>query len=921
MQKISALIFLLSSICAFGQGSISGTITDAKSNETIVGANVVIQGTDIGTQTDAEGKFLIPNVKAGNYNLQISFITYKTHLVPNVLVEDGKRINIDVPMSEEQSMLAEVVVTGSRQTNNDVGLIREVQEAKVVAVGISAEQISRSLDRDAAQVLKRVPGITIKDDQFIISRGLAERYSPVMLHNTYAPSVETDVRSFSFATIPSNQLDRIMVYKSPSADLPGDFAGSVVKIFTKSIPDQNGWVIDYSTQVRAGTTFQDFYHQQRNPGFLTGYNTGYYDLPASFPSSVSDGNTSLSSFDRINAGRSLKNLWGMQKGTAIPDQRLNVTYNAKFNAGSVQIGTINALTYSNSYSTFNVRRGDYSANYINYMYDDKQYNQQVRTGLLSNWAFKINSNHMIEFKNLYNISSNDQLVKRYGVKDLSNPSAGEANGSYDKIYRGIYSGQLMGKHNLFNQLTTVEWVAGYNNTYRDQPDYKRYVTTNGQMNINNTVNPLALGRFFSKLNENSYSGGLSMKQILPITKNPLRSPELKAGVFFENKQRSFHARNIGYTTTPQFNYDLETLSIDELMQPQNINNTTGIRISEGTYKRDSYTAKNNLFAAYVMASVPIWSTFKIDAGVRMEDNRQNIKSYDEFGVGKIDSTLHVLRFLPSANLSYNITDKMLVRAAYGQTLNRPEFRERAPFQFYDFNWNFIYFGQPLLKTAKIQNADLRWEFYPSKGEQITVGGFFKYFDSPIESYIDPNSGGGGVKNVYYYNSKSAHVYGAELEVRKSLRGMINSAFFNNLALMVNASVMKSQVRVADAYSYQRPLTRPMQGHSPYIVNAGLYYNSEASGWQVNLLYNLAGKTLYFVGFNDYPDVYVMPRNVLDLTFTKRLSEKISLKGGVTDILNNPIRYYNSATPNGKLNQAIQKYNPGQVFSIGLTANL
>ncbi len=203
---------------------------------------------------------------------------------------------------------------------------------------------------------------------------------------------------------------------------------------------------------------------------------------------------------------------------------------------------------------------------------------------------------------------------------------------------------------------------------------------------------------------------------------------MKAGIFFENKSRTFHARNIGYTASPQFDYNLQYLPIEQLMEPQNINNTTGIQIGEATNPRDSYSARNNLIAYYLMASVPMGTKFKLDAGVRVEDNRQTINGFDNFAAKpKIDTTFHVMRPLPSANFSYNFTEKMLIRAAYGQTLNRPEFRELAPFQYYDFNYNFIYFGQPSLKTAKIQNVDLRWEFYPSKGEMITVGGFYKRF--------------------------------------------------------------------------------------------------------------------------------------------------------------------------------------------------
>src|SRR6478736_1029062 len=224
MRFIYSFLFALVSLHAFSQGSIAGKIKDAKTGEALIGANVVIQGTTIGAATDVDGAFELPSVKEGTYNLQISYVTYKAHIISDVVVETGKRVTLDdIVLHEDASELQEVVVTVGRHTDTDFELIRSIKDSKVVVVGITSEQISKSLDRDAAQVLKRVPGITIKDDQFIISRGLAERYNPVMLHNTYAPSVETDVRSFSFQTIPSSQLDRMLVYKSPAADIPGDF--------------------------------------------------------------------------------------------------------------------------------------------------------------------------------------------------------------------------------------------------------------------------------------------------------------------------------------------------------------------------------------------------------------------------------------------------------------------------------------------------------------------------------------------------------------------------------------------------------------------------------------------------------------------------------------------------------------------------
>jgi outer membrane receptor protein involved in Fe transport len=217
---------------------------------------------------------------------------------------------------------------------------------------------------------------------------------------------------------------------------------------------------------------------------------------------------------------------------------------------------------------------------------------------------------------------------------------------------------------------------------------------------------------------------------------------------------------------------------------------------------------------------------------------------------------------------------------------------------------------------------LRWEYYPSKGELITFGGFYKNFDDPIEAFVDINSPGGGVKNVSYQNAQYAKSYGVELEIKKSLAGIADSRFLNNLNVLFNATLIKSTIKIPDALATGREAQRPLQGQAPYVINAGAFYTANGSGWQVNLLYNVVGKSIVFVGNENYHDVYSMPRNVIDLTFSKQLSERFQLKGGITDILNQPILFLQDGNGDGKFDrnkdQVVQKYSPGQVFSLGFS---
>ena len=252
-------LFLSFTTLAQQTGVIRGTIKDVKSKEDIIGATVLIQGSTKGAATDINGFFTFGKLAVGTYSLKISFVGYQSKIYENVKVEADQVTDLNLTIAEESSTLAEVKVVAQRLTNTEVSVITEIKAAQLVVSGISAAQITKTLDRTAAEVVKRVPGVTIFGERFINIRGLNERYNTVQLNNAFAPSMETDVRSFSFDIIPAGQIDRILVFKSPSAEIPGEFAGGVVKIFTKSIPENNFLTLDISSAYREGTTGAQFF--------------------------------------------------------------------------------------------------------------------------------------------------------------------------------------------------------------------------------------------------------------------------------------------------------------------------------------------------------------------------------------------------------------------------------------------------------------------------------------------------------------------------------------------------------------------------------------------------------------------------------------------------------------------------------------
>ncbi|MDT8886070.1 TonB-dependent receptor [Aquirufa regiilacus] len=926
MKTIKVLVlFVLSTVTAIAQdgGTIRGTIKDSKTKEDIIGATILVQGINKGAATDINGFFSFGKLPVGSYSLKISFVGYESKIYEGVKVAANQVTELNLSLAEESATLAEVKVVAQKLTNTEQSVISEIKAAQLVVSGISAAQITKTLDRTAAEVVKRVPGVTIFGERFINIRGLNERYNTVQLNNAFAPSMETDVRSFSFDIIPAGQIDRILVFKSPSAEIPGEFAGGVVKIFTKSIPENNFLTLDISSAYREGTTGAAFFATKNANMAWTGFDQGYFDLPKSFPINRSALiNTGASGIDAI--GASLKNNWVPVESNAMPDMRASLAGGLKFDLGSVRIGNVTAVNYSNTRSIFKMERNDWGYSNIQttgepdeiFNYVDNQYSNAIRLGVSHNWSARFAGGSVIEFKNLFNQLANTQYIQRSGFDNGSNWDIR----SFDQVFRGIYTGQLTGRHEFQEGSLKTDWMVGYNSAYRNQPDYKRFrYNVDGSSSSlfipNGAAQTFLLGRTYINMDESSYTAAFNLDKRIKVGDE--KELDFKAGLFYEDKVRDFGARNIGYVkSTPSFQ---TTLPIDQLFSPQNFNSRTGIKIDEQTNPNDSYNATNNLFAAYVSANYALGKKFNAIVGVRAEQNSQKLNSADLVGKAiNYDNTR--LDVLPSLNLTYNFTEKSLLRLAYGKTLNRPEFRELAPFSFYDFVNNRTVSGNPTLKNAEIQNFDFRYEFYPTPTELVSIAAFYKDFTNPIEVVFA--SGANPILN--FSNAKSAYSTGIEAEFRKNLNANQPNTILGRTSFVFNGTYIFSRVKLDATVAKDQSDNRPLQGQSPYIVNAGLNYNDAKKGLQLNFNYNVIGKRIFAVGNNfgsPYPDWFEMPRNVIDFSFSKQLTKAIMLKGGVSDILNQG----NTILQDGNQDQVfdrnqdqtIQNYAPGRVASLGL----
>lgn len=903
-------IFLSSFSVAFAQpGTIKGKVTDAKTGEGLPGVNVILKGKTIGASTDFDGNFTIANVPAGYYSVFASYISYKNY-EQDVKLEAGKTITLNIKLEESNVELQGVDVVAERVRATESAVLMEAKKSDLVINAISAQQIQKSQDRDAAQVVRRIPGITIQDDRFVIVRGLSERYNTVMLNDVIAPSTEPDKKAFSFDLVPSNMIERMLVFKSGSSELPGEFGGAVIKIYTKNQVEENFNNISISTGVRLGTTFGDFQASSRSATDRLGFDDGSRSLPSQFPSNVNN-----LGFDLVavaEATKLLENDWTVNQSMALPDLRLRYDMGRKLKLKGKSLTTLNSITYSNTRQSIEVDRWRFE-NYATdntsqqqFNYRDFQNTNNVRVGIISNWAYQINPRNLIEFRNTFSQNGNMETTIRTGQENFQGFDVNNYSLYYQQ--RLVYNANLHGKHEL-GASTTLNWTAAYSRTNRNEPDWRR-ARTQRQIDTNEpfrvvippSSNTFDGARFFSELKENIFTQTSEIEhKIGPKPENAKLT--LRAGYYAEYKQRDFDARWMAYRqSSTQFNAALLDLPLTTIFADENIGFPNGFILSEGTNFTDSYTAKNTLLAGYAGATWKPNSRFTVAGGIRNEFNRQQLDTRIS-PTQRVEVDNPINSVLPFINTTYALSEYQQFRFAYSRSINRPEFRELAPFSFYDFNLAIDIVGNSALQIATIDNIDLKYEFYPSPSEQFTVGLFYKNFTNPIETYIIT-----GTSNPIFVfrNAQSAIAYGAEVELRKNF-GLNNpGSFLSRLNGVLNAAYIRSEINLGDDPTLTQQAKRPLQGQSPYVVNAGIYYNDSDRGWSISALYNVYGQRIFTVGDNEIRTIYEMPRHLVDLSISKQINKQLTAKLGVSDLLNSALVFKEDGDFDEKLNGAVDK---------------
>ncbi|MES2772733.1 MAG: TonB-dependent receptor [Bacteroidota bacterium] len=918
LRRLLSVIILLSlSFFAMAQrGKISGKVSNNR-NEALPGVSIKILEAAGGVQTGVDGTYVISLEAGKKLQLVFSFVGYEAKTI-EVEVKPNEDQNLDVLLELANNKSTDVVVKGQARTGRQEtvsALIQYQKNTNTVASVVSAEAIRRSPDRNSGDVLKRVPGTSVQEGKYLVVRGLADRYNQAMLNGILLPSTEADRKTFSFDLIPANMIDNMIINKAFVPEHPGEWAGGLVQVNTRDIPTKNFFSLQIGTGFNTQTIANDFYTYKGGKTDWLGFDDGSRSLPSSY--TTKNQFALLTPAEKNEIGKQMENVWSAEKGGS----PINASFQAsggfvkKF-SGNRQLGVIIGLTYNKTNRYTKLTNNGYSFSGSNtvtpdFLYNDDKYAQDVLAGALGTITYQFNSNNKISYKTIFNINTSDYATLRSGLLNNGRSPFDSLRGTELALKQNMFwNNQLSGEHNFPSAQIKARWYGSFNVLDAYVPDQRRllYLKDNTNANsafaaqITNTLSQQSGNRFYQFLNDYVYTAGGDLTKTFNLFN---QKQSIKGGYLFQVRDRLFDSKPFS-VYLPRDNAQYRSLPSSQIFAAGNFGDGSTAStqfafdaIGGNIYR---YLANNILNAGFIQFDNQFTSKFRLVWGLRVENFDQLLGSVKQWDPRH--SHTEVTDYLPGINATYKLNAKTNIRVSASQTVVRPELRELATFQFFDFDLNATVQGSPGLKRTKITNADVRYELYPKAGEVFNIGVFYKYFDKPIEQTF--NLGGGGSSTFNYSNPEKATAYGIELEYRKKLDF---NEVTKNFTFLTNLSYIKS--KVADS---KLALDRPLQGQSNYLVNAGLLYDLESAGFNATFLYNQVGERIAFVGTgsaggsSDFPDIWESSRPVLDFQVTQKIMQKKGeIRLGVSDILNKKLYFYQNTDGNTKLNKGVDTY--------------
>ena len=913
-------LFIISIGFAQSNGTLTGTVTDGDmNNESLPFASISVKGTTIGTNTDENGKYTL-SVPAGQQTIVFNFLGYEP-VEMQLTVVAGETQTIDQTLKSTSVKLADVVIEQTVNREKESALLQEQKKAVEMRQAIGAQEIARKGINDAAAAVVKTAGVSRQEGvKNVFVRGLGDRYNSTSLNGLPLPSEDPLYKNISLEFFQSNIIKNINVNKTFGASLSGDNAGANIDISSKEVDKSS------PLNVSAGSSY----------------------------------NTNAMSADHFAVASGAYSYFGfLQNGRNAPITNLNqYTFNSGFNTTNVSTPLNTNFSISGG-GKFNVNKGDNSLSFFgvasninDFSYRDgfvgqatntgdyqqsmnmKRYDYKTTQSLLGNVKYKFGKGS-VSFNSLF-IHNNSQFVGNYlGYHKDINDALGTDAAQQSIIVRqqnnnnSLFSNQLLGDYKFSNKIS-VNAGAVYSAMRGTEPDRKTnsYAMTQSGNYILSADSAGNNNRYFSTLDEND----LGAKAEVDYTVNPEanRPIVVTVGGNYRKTDRTFNFLEFDFQ---QSGLVVDPNNPDAVLNQQNLNaGAFNIITLWGSTNLDPmyYKAHRKIGAGYAQLLYPVTDKLTVQVGLRNEQVKQtivfntNLSPISDLSIRP--SLIDKNYILPSISLKYSLNEEKALRFAASKTYTMPQFKEMANFLYQDVN--FTERGNPNLTPTTSYNVDIKYDYYLSKKEIISIGGYYKYVKDPILRIITNTPG----LDYSYVNSKYAHVAGAEVEVRKTLYSIEGEKRNTDFTYGLNASYLYSEEDQTDktqgviSVNFTNKKGK-MQGATPLLVNSDLSFNTSTENTSLlsTLVFNYFYDKVYSVGTTGRENL--IEKSVPTLDFINRFElkkSKMIISLGVRNILNPKYRLTQEATSNvsGQTSDVlISSYRKGAIIMAGLSWQL
>ncbi|WMN05887.1 TonB-dependent receptor [Marivirga arenosa] len=900
-MKIKVGIFtvaflLISTLLVAQKGTIRGKVIDNKTGEEMIGVSVVIKGTANGAATDLDGAFSF-GAAPGVYDLQVSFISFETLTVSGIEVKAGEVSNVGtIRLGESVEQMQEVVVKAEAIRETEAALLTVKKKSANIMDGISSETFQLIGDSHAATAVKRVAGVSIQDGQYVFVRGLGDRYTKTTLNKMNIPGLDPDKNAVQMDIFPTSLINNIIVYKSFTPELNADFVGGTVDIELKDFPTAKTSSFSFSTTYNPSMHFQSDYRSYEGGSLdFLGIDDGTRDLPynakldgGKLQSTIPTNDESIRFLSNVT--RSFDSKMAAQVyGNNLPDMSASYSRGNQFDINTYKLGYNLAINYNKSTNHYqNAIDGYYlrpqDADEFELIsdniYEGPLSSRDTRLSGLAGLSLKTDaSKYSLKVLRIQNGIS--RAGQRTRTASLTNSYTAFLD-NLEYTERIMNNATLDGTHSFNRGEFEIDWILASTFSSVEDKDVRITPFTIADDEGNLAIQSQEGGepqRIWRLLDEQNYSGRVDFKKGFNLNEN---ESKISFGVSEDFKQRDYEIQDFGIDFFGNQNLLELNGDADRIFLPENIiGELEGVDDSRfGTYVGTRFTPSNafngsiNIVGAYVSSELVFTDQIKAIVGVRSEKYDQFFTGQNQNGsrVFENENVLSSLKLFPSLNLTYSPFDDTNLRASYSKTVARPSFKEKSTLEIPDVLTGLTFIGNIDLVETDIDNLDLRYEMFMSRGQTVSVGAFFKRFVNPIELVRNDIQS----DNVSPQNVGNGQIMGAEFEIRKSLDfitpALENFLFKGNFTYAssfierneTEADGTKNGLRTGEEYSDRRDFL----GQPPYIINAGLDYVDFETGFESSIAYNIQGPTLAIVGVNRTPSTYTVPFHSLNFNMSK-----------------------------------------------------